>query len=68
MAECGRETEFEHRLTEAEARSKSNTKRIDELAKNQEVLQSLATNMAVMSQKQESMEGDVAEIKTSVQY
>ena len=66
MAECGRETEFEHRLTEIEQRSKSNTKRIDELAEDHRALQSLATNMAVMTERQDSMDSSLKEIKSGV--
>lgn len=55
MAECGREMEFEHRLTDVEARAKSNGKRLDEVEKRQEALDKMATSMAVLAEKQSSM-------------
>ena len=44
--------EHEKRLTEIESRSKSNTKRIDKLEEQTEAINSLATSMAVMAEKQ----------------
>lgn len=61
------------RLTEVEARSKSNSRRIDEMhdqiidiERRQDDLESLTTSVAVMATKQEVMEGDVREIKSDV--
>ena len=51
------EREFEHRLTTVEDRSKSNTKRLDKLEENTGVLNSLASSVAVMAEKQ----GQIAE-------
>lgn len=45
--------EHEKRLTEVEARSKSNTKRIDKLETQTEAINRLATSMAVMAEKQD---------------
>ncbi len=45
--------EHEKRLTEIEARSKSNTKRIDKLEEQTEAINRLATSMAVMAEKQD---------------
>lgn len=45
--------EHEKRLTEVEARSKSNTKRIDKLEEQTEAINRLATSMAVMAEKQD---------------
>lgn len=45
--------EHERRLTEVEARSKSNTKRIDKLEQQTEAINRLATSMAVMAEKQD---------------
>lgn len=45
--------EHEKRLTEVEARSKSNTKRIDKLEQQTEAINRLATSMAVMAEKQD---------------
>lgn len=58
--------EYERRLTETEARSKSNTKRIDEMEKKVDVIHELATSMAVVKAEQSEMKSDLAEIKTSV--
>ena len=65
--------DYERRLTEVEARSKSNTKRIDELAEDQKSLQSLtasvnalATRQEVMTVKQETMNKSMEEIKADV--
>lgn len=44
--------EHERRLTETEARSKSNTKRLDKLEESTESLNRLATSMEVMVEKQ----------------
>lgn len=54
-------------LTETTARSKSNTKRIDELAERQEELKSLATSTAVMAQRLGAVEENVNDIKKSVE-
>lgn len=45
--------EHEKRLTEVEARSRSNTKRIDKLEEQTEAINRLATSMAVMAEKQD---------------
>lgn len=45
--------EHEKRLTEVEARAKSNTKRIDKLEEQTEAINRLATSMAVMAEKQD---------------
>ena len=60
------EIEYERRLTETEARSKSNTKRIDEMEKKVDVIHELATSMAVVKAEQSEMKSDIADIKTSV--
>lgn len=43
----------EHRLTQVEERSKSNTKRIDKLEEQTAAIDKLATSMAVMAEKQD---------------
>jgi len=53
-------------LTETEARSKSNTKRLDKLEERQDNFDKLVTSVATMATKQESMESDIGEIKTDV--
>lgn len=45
--------DYEHRLTETEQRSKSNTKRIDKLEESNEAINSLAKSMERMSERQD---------------
>lgn len=58
--------EHEKRLTEVEVRSKSNTKRIDKLEKQTEAINSLATSMAVMAEKQEEVAETVGKLDKKV--
>lgn len=60
------ENNIEHRLTEVEARSKSNTKRIDEVEKRQDDLDDLVTTVKVLATREENVESDVKEIKKDV--
>lgn len=60
------ENNVEHRLTEVEARSKSNTKRIDEVEKRQDDLDDLVTTVKVLATREENVESDVKEIKKDV--
>lgn len=60
------EVNFEHRLTEVEDRSKSNTKRIDEMEKRQDDLDDLVTTVKVLATREENVESDVKEIKKDV--
>ena len=55
MTECGREVEFAERLTKTEALAKSNQHRIDDVEKRQDALDSMATSMAVIAEKQTNM-------------
>jgi hypothetical protein len=56
----------EHRLTEVEERSKSNTHRIDELERRQNNVEKLATSVEVLAIQQNSLKEDIGEIKTDV--
>lgn len=56
----------EKRLTEVEARSKSNTKRIDDMEKRQDSLDELVTTVKVLADREGRVEDDVAEIKGDV--
>lgn len=56
----------EHRLTELEQRSKSNTKRIDDLEKRQSDLEELTGTVKVLAVREENVEADVKEIKNDV--
>jgi hypothetical protein len=60
------EIKMEHRLAEVEQRSKSNTHRIDELAKEQKALNELATSVAMMTQEQKDIREDISEVKKDV--
>lgn len=58
--------EHERRLTEVESRSKSNTKRIDDVEQRQTTLEVLASSVKVLADREERLEKDVGEIKTDV--
>lgn len=58
--------EHEKRLTEVESRSKSNTKRIDEMEKRQDNLDDLVSTVKVLADREKRVEDDVKEIKLSV--
>ena len=60
------EREFEHRLTEAEARSKSNVHRLDEIEKRVLVLESQSATVAVLAERMKNVETNVEEIKGDV--
>ena len=58
--------EHEKRMTEMEQRSKSNTKRIDEMEKRQDDLDELVGTVKALAIKEERVENDVKEIKNDV--
>lgn len=60
------EREFEHRLTVAEDRSKSNTKRIDALENDTKALNSLASSVAVMADRLGAVAKNVDELDGKV--
>lgn len=60
------EKDIEHRLTEVEGRSKSNTYRLEELEKRQDNLDDLVTTVKVLAFREEAVEKDVKEIKSDV--
>lgn len=66
MSDCARETEFEHRLTKVEDRSKSNTTRLDELEAWQHDQSELVKSVSVLANEQQHITKDVGEIKTAV--
>lgn len=57
---------IEHRLTTVEDRSKSNTKRLDEVEKRQDNLDDLVSTVKVLAIREENVETDVKEIKADV--
>lgn len=61
-----RHLDHEHRLTEIDDRSRSNSKRLDEVEKRQDNLDSLVASVAVMAKEQEYIKSDVTEIKSDV--
>ena len=58
--------ETEHRLTQLEERSKSNSHRIDELEKRQDNLEELTGTVKVLAVREQNVENDVKEIKNDV--
>ena len=54
------------KIAEIEARSKSNTHRIDDLEEDNRALHQLATSVEVLATKQETIEANVTEIKEDV--
>ena len=54
------------KIAEIEARSKSNTHRIDDLEEDNRALHTLATSVEVLATKQDIIESTVQEIKTDV--
>lgn len=60
------EKEIEHRLTEVEERSRSNTHRLDDMEKRQDNLDALVGTVKVLADREERVEEDVKEIKSDV--
>jgi predicted nuclease with TOPRIM domain len=60
------EKDIEHRLTEVEGRSKSNTHRLDDLERRQGNLDDLVSTVKVLAVREEAVENDVKEIKNDV--
>lgn len=60
------EKQFEHRLTEVEERSKSNTHRLAKVEERQDNLEKLAVSVEKIAIREENVENDVKEIKCDV--
>lgn len=60
------EKELEHRLTETEDRSKSNSHRLDEVERRQDNLDDLVSTVKVLATQEQNLEKDVKEIKSDV--
>ena len=58
--------EHERRLTEVESRSKSNTRRLDDIEKRQDDLGELVGTVKALAVREENVENDVKEIKSDV--
>ena len=60
------EIKIEHRLTEVEERSKSNSKRLSDLEKRQDNFDELVGTVKTLVVREERVETDVKEIKSDV--
>ena len=60
------EQEIAVKLAEVDQRSRSNTHRLEQVEKKLEDNEQLLTNVALIAQKQNSLESDVQEIKSEV--
>lgn len=60
------EHNIEHRLTEVEERTKTNSHRLDELERRQDNLDDLVSTVKVLAVREEAVENDVKEIKADV--
>ena len=58
--------DIEHRLTTVEDRSRSNSRRLDEVEKRQDKLDELVSAVNVLATREENVENDVKEIKGDV--
>lgn len=58
--------EHERRLTETEERSKSNTKRLNEMERRQDDQEKLISTVAVLAEREQNVEKNVEEIKADV--
>ena len=60
------EKDIEHRLTEIEERSKSNTHRLVKVEERQDNMEELISTVKVLAVREENVEKDVKEIKTDI--
>lgn len=60
------EHDYRAAIAELTQRSKSNTHRLDKLEQRQDALDKLVTSVEVLATRQETVEGDVKEIKEDV--
>ena len=60
------EVKFEHRMTEVEERSKSNSHRLEEVEKRQDKLDDLVGTVRLLADREKRVEDDVGEIKSDV--
>lgn len=59
--------DFEHRLTEMDQRSKSNTRRIEKLEESTEAINRMAISIEKMAMKQDSMNGSINKLTADVE-
>ena len=60
------EKNVEHRLTEVEGLTKTNSRRLDEMEKRQDDLDELVSTVKVLAVREEAVENVVKEIKSDV--
>ena len=60
------EVKIEHRLTEVEERSKSNSHRLDDVEKRQDNLDKLVGTVSLLAEQEKRVEADVKEVKADV--
>lgn len=60
------EVKIEHRLTELESRTKSNTHRLDDVEERQDKLDDLVGTVRLLADREKRVEDDVGEIKSDV--
>lgn len=60
------ELKFEHRMTEVEERSKSNSHRLDDVEKRQDKFDELIGTVRLLADREKRVEDDVGEIKSDV--
>ena len=60
------EVKIEHRLTELESRTRSNTHRLDDVEKRQDKLDDLVGTVRLLADREKRVEDDVSEIKDDV--
>lgn len=61
------ELDYEHRLTEVEQRSKSNTKRLDKLEESTEAINRMAISIEKMATKQDTMNTSITKLTGDVE-
>ena len=59
--------DHERRLTEVEARAASNTKRLNKLEESTEAINRMAMSIEKMAMKQDTMNGNITELRTDVE-
>lgn len=61
------EVNIEHRLTEVEERSKSNTRRLNKLEESTEAINRMAISIEKMAMKQDTMNGSINKLTSDVE-
>ena len=62
-----KQLDIEHRLTEVEQRSKSNTHRLEKLEESTEAINRMAISIEKMAMKQDTMNGNITKLTTDVE-